>query len=142
MSRCFIIDTNVLAAGLITGDRNSPTAQILDAMLAGRLPFLLSPALLDEYRCVLLRSKRRRVHGLTEADIDTILTEIVANALWRGPPDDRLHTTPDPGDAHLWALLAMEPTAALVTGDRLLHAHPRPGSTIISPADCLPLINP
>lgn len=142
MKPCFIVDTNVLAAGLMTGDRESPTARVLDAMLQGSLPFLLSPALLDEYRSVLLRPKIRRIHGLTESGVDAVLSEIVANALWREPPDDNLHTAPDPGDGHLWALLAAEPTAVLVTGDRLLHAHPRPGSAVATPAGCLLLLNP
>jgi len=46
----FVIDTNVVAAGLITGSSRSPVALVLDAMLAGRLVILLSPPLLDEYR--------------------------------------------------------------------------------------------
>jgi predicted nucleic acid-binding protein len=79
--RLFIIDTNVLVAGLITGDPASPAARIQDAMLGGGLPYLLSPALLEEYRAVLLRPKLRRAHGLTEIEIDTLLTEIVANAI-------------------------------------------------------------
>ncbi|MEX0450131.1 PIN domain-containing protein [Spiribacter sp. 221] len=58
--RCVIVDTNVLVAGLITADRQSPTGRAVDAMLNGRLLFLLSPALLAEYRTVLLRAKARR----------------------------------------------------------------------------------
>ena len=44
--RIFVIDTNVLAAGLITADTTSPTARILDAMLDGSLFYLLSSELL------------------------------------------------------------------------------------------------
>jgi len=136
MPRLCIIDTNVLIAGLITSESNSPTANILDAMLNGSLPYLLSPALLEEYRAVLLRPKLRRAHGLSEAQIDTLLTEIVANAVWREPPKDAVHTAPDPGDDHLWALLASEPSSVLVTGDQLLLETPRPGSSIVLPAGC------
>ena len=53
----FVVDTNVVVAGLITGSSHSPVASVLDAMLTGTLVFLLSPALLDEYRSVLLRPK-------------------------------------------------------------------------------------
>lgn len=131
--RILIIDTNVLVAGLITSDPTSPTVSILDAMLDGSLPFLLSPALLEEYRTVLMRPKLTRIHGLTESQIDTILTEITANAIWREPPRDAAHSAPDSNDEHLWELLASEPSSVLVTGDQLLLESPRPGSSVITP---------
>ena len=130
----FIIDTNVLVAGIITAERNSPTTRILDAMLTGDLFYLLSPELLREYRDVLLRPRLSRLHGLKTLEIEQILTEIAANAIWREPPPDTNHASPDPKDAHLWSLLASETTAVLVTGDRLLIENPRPQSSIISPA--------
>ena len=133
-TRVFIIDTNVLVAGLITGERSSPTARILDAMLSGTLFYLLSTELLGEYRDVLLRPRLSRVHGLNEIEIEQLLSEIAANAIWREALPDIDHTSPDPRDAHLWALLSSEPTSILVTGDRLLIENPRPQSSIISPA--------
>lgn len=132
--RIFIIDTNVLVAGLITAESNSPTAGVLDAMLTGSLLYLLSPDLLREYRDVLLRPKLSRLHGLTESEIEHFLTEITANAIWREPAPDTEHPTPDPNDAHLWSLLASEPTAVLITGDLLLIENPRPARSVISPA--------
>jgi uncharacterized protein len=137
MPRIFIIDTNVLVAGLITSDPTSPTVNILNSMLDGSLPYLLSPALLAEYRAVLLRPKLLHLHGLTGNQIDTILTEITANAIWREPPQDAAHSAPDPGDNHLWALLASEPSCVLVTGDRLLLENPRSGSSIVTPSGCV-----
>lgn len=136
MPRMFIVDTNVVIAGLITSQVASPTAQLVDAMLDGRLIYLLSPDLLREYRAVVLRPKLARMHGLNETEIDTLLTDITANALWRDSPADDLHQAPDPQDRHLWALLACEPSAVLITGDRLLQENPRPGpgSSVISPA--------
>ena len=53
-----IVDTNVVIAGLLSSGKDSPVSRILDAMLDGRLLFLLSPALLAEYRQVLLRPIR------------------------------------------------------------------------------------
>ena len=53
MTRLYIIDTNVLVAGLLTGQADSPTARLLDSMLNGSLMFLLSPALLAAWRTVL-----------------------------------------------------------------------------------------
>lgn len=133
-SRIFIIDTNVLVAGLITAETDSPTAGVLDAMLNGSLIYLLSPDLLREYRSVLMRPRLMARHRLNKGEIDQILTEITANAIWREPPIDIEHQAPDPGDSHLWALLGSEANTILITGDRLLIEKPRPRNTVISPA--------
>ena len=70
-----------------------------------------SPALLHEYRQVLLRPKLMRLHGLSEEESDRLLTELTANALWREPAQDEPESAPDPGNNHLWALLASAPDA-------------------------------
>ena len=132
--RVFIVDTNVVAAGLITQRPDSPTARILDAMLTGRLIYLLSADLLNEYRHVLLRPRLARLHRLNEPEVEQIMIELTANALWRDPPADRHHHPPDPFDHHLWDLLASDPAAILITGDQLLVENPRPQSSVISPA--------
>ena len=77
----FVVDTNVLAAGLITKDGISPVTRIVDAMLSGKLIYLISPPLLDEYRAVLVRPKLNRMHGLSAQEVDLLLTELVSNAI-------------------------------------------------------------
>ncbi len=131
----FVVDTNVVVAGLITGSSQSPVATILDAMLAGQLLYLLSPALLDEYRSVLLRPRLTRLHGLTDAEVDRVLVDLAANAIWREP--NQAPAAPDPGDDHLWALLNAFPGSRLVTGDRLLLENPPAHSSVITPANCV-----
>lgn len=130
--RLAVVDTNVLVAGLITADAKSPTARVLNEMLNGECLFLLSPALLAEYRVVLLRPKLVALHGLAERDIDGVLTEITLNALWREPV--AYGNAPDPGDNHLWALLDHEPEAILVTGDQKLLSDPHEQAIVVSPA--------
>lgn len=132
--RIYIVDTNVLVAGLISGQTDSPTTRIVDAMLDGRLLFLLSPELLQEYRLVLLRPKLLRLHGLNEEQIDQLLTEITANAIWRETQSGLTEHAPDPGDEHLWKLLVTEPSAALITGDQLLLEQPPSLSSVFTPA--------
>jgi putative PIN family toxin of toxin-antitoxin system len=127
----FVVDTNVLIAGLITKDAQSPVARIVDHMLSGSIIYLLSPALLDEYRAVLLRPKLSRLHGLTEREIDSLLTDLVANAIWRDPGP--AGPAPDPGDSHLWSLLNSNAGSVLITGDRLLIDHPPDRASVISP---------
>lgn len=132
--RIFVVDTNVLIAGLISGETDSPTTQVVDAMLNGRLIFLLSHELLQEYRLVLLRPKLLRLHGLNEEQIDHFLTEITANAIWRETQSEITEHAPDPGDEHLWLLLAAEPSAALITGDHLLLEQPPTLTSVFTPA--------
>ena len=138
--RIFIVDTNVLVAGLISSQVGSPTVKIVDAMLDGKLLFLLSPVLLQEYRTVLLRPKLLRLHGLDEKQIDHFLTEITANAIWHEVVSDSTEPAPDPGDDHLWKLLATEPSASLVTGDHLLLENPPLQRSVLSPANCVQLL--
>ena len=125
-----IVDTNIIVAGLISADISSPPARILDAMLTGNLLYLMSAELLAEYASVLQRPRLTRLHGLTDNEIDRLLTELVANGIWREavPAAD----APDPGDSHLWALLASQPGSQLVTGDRLLIENPPNKASVIS----------
>ena len=127
----FVVDTNVVVAGLVTGSSRSPVALVVDAMLSGTLVFLLSPALLDEYRSVLSRPKLVKLHSLTETQLDPLFAELTANAIWREPKPGSL--APDRGDDHLWALLSAYSGSILITGDRLLLENPPKQSSVISP---------
>jgi putative PIN family toxin of toxin-antitoxin system len=109
-----VVDTHVVVSGLLTSDPAAPTARILDAMLRGDVRFLLSEELLTEYRHVLLRPKIVAAHGLAPREVDEILVRLAANAAVSEPPS--LETEPRDDD-HLFALLAAEPAALLVSGD-------------------------
>jgi uncharacterized protein len=113
-----IVDTNVVVAGLLTAHEASPVARILDGMLAAAFPFVVSEALVAEYRTVLVRPNLRKLHGLTIAEVEAILTDLAQHAIVlapvSGPP------APDPGDQLLWGLLAARADLLLVTGDKLL----------------------
>ncbi|HUG98045.1 MAG TPA: putative toxin-antitoxin system toxin component, PIN family [Gammaproteobacteria bacterium] len=128
----FVVDTNVVVAGLVTAPGTSPVVAMLDAMLSGRLLYLMSPALLQEYRSVLLRPRIAKLHGLGEPEVDRVLVELTANAIWREP--GRASPAPDPGDDHLWALLTIHDGSILITGDRLLQSKPPPDNRMISPS--------
>ncbi len=135
--RPFIVDTNVVVSGLLTSQVDSPPARILDGMVDGSLRFVVSIELLTEYRAVLLRPVIAARHGLSSAEIDTLLERMVLHAEVREPDEGSKGRPPDPGDSHLWALMDAEPAAVLVTGDRALIDAPPSGRSVLSPAAAL-----
>jgi len=126
-----IVDTNVVVAGLLTADAASPVARILDGTLSAAFPFVISEALLAEYRAVLLRPHIQRLHGLTVEEVEAILTDLVQNAMVLSAPAGS--PAPDPGDQHIWDLLAGRPDLVLVTGDKLLLHRTSATHRIVSP---------
>ncbi len=130
-----IVDTNVLVAGLLTNRDDSPVAQVPDGMLRASFAFVVSEALLAEYRSVLVRPGLRMLHGLTVADVDTILTDIAQHAIVLQPVT--APAAPDPGDQMLWELLVARPELRLITGDKLLLADAGMAGRVISPQQFL-----
>lgn len=126
-----VIDTNVVASGLISADPQALVGRIIEGMLSASFIYLLSPALLDEYRAVLLRPKLMKYHGLSIIEVDRILEDVVSNAIWRDPHQSV--AAPEPGDDHLWALMAAHKGCVLVTGDRLLLDNPPNFASVMSP---------
>lgn len=113
-----VIDTNVVVAGLLTHQTEAPTARILDGMLAAAFPYVVSTALLAEYRDVLTRAKLRKLHGLSVAEVEILVVELAQHAIVLQPVTAM--PAPDPGDQHLWELLAARDDLILVTGDKRL----------------------
>ena len=130
-----VIDTNVVVSGLIGGEHQSPTTAILDAMLGGSFTFLLSLDLLGEYREVLLRPAIRRRHGLSDAEVEVVLTELALNGTLHDPAPSA--ALPDNGDRHVWALLEDAAAAVLVTGDAALRRSAPDPTRVLSPRQFL-----
>jgi uncharacterized protein len=127
-----IIDTNVVVAGLITGNAASPAARILDGMLAASFPFVVSEALLAEYHAVLVRPSLRKLHGLIAAEVETLLTDIAHHAIVLVPAASS-SIAPEPVDQMLWDLLASRADLWLVTGDKLLLENPGMQGRLMTP---------
>jgi predicted nucleic acid-binding protein len=156
VTRFAVIDTNVVVSGLLNGVADSPTRRVVDGMLAGTIPFVLSETLLAEYRAVLLRPAISRRHGLSETEVDVLLEEVVLNASIRDPATgpqplppagsgrdartpgsalaDTGRLTPS-GDEHVIELLRAVPGAVLVTGDRRLAEAVGSWSAALTPAE-------
>ena len=132
MSRpAVIVDTNVVVAGLLTENDASPVARILDGMLMAAFPFVVSEAMLAEYRTVLVRPGLRKLHGLTVAEVETLLTDIAQHAIVLAPVV--APPAPDPGDQLLSELLAARADLLLVTGDKALQRDAGMQSRVVSP---------
>lgn len=133
MSRpAIIVDTNVIVAGLLTAHEASPVARILDGVLAAAFPFVVSEALLAEYRTVFVRPTLRRLHRLTVAEVEAILTDLAQHAIVLAPI--AAPPAPDPGDQLLWELLTARADLVLVTGDKLLLRDAGMRGRVISPS--------
>lgn len=128
MSRAVVIvDTNVVVAELLTTNDASPVARILDAAFS----FVVSEALLAEYRAVLVRPRLRKLHGLTVGEVETLLTDLAQHAIVLAPV--AAPSAPDPGDQLLWELLAAKTDLVLVTGDKRLLQNAGMRGRVISP---------
>lgn len=132
----WVVATNVIVAGLLTPETQAPPAQVLDAMLDGSLRHLVCVELLAEYRTVLLRRKISARHGLPESRVDALLAALATHAAV-ADITGRTETAPEPGDNHLWHLLAARPETGLITGDGLLLRNPPPGRQMLTPRDWL-----
>ncbi len=134
MNPVFIIDTNVVVAGLITAKADLPVALALEGMLRATFRFAVSEALLTEYRAVLFRPKLVRLHQLAEAEIDLLLATFAQHAIVLKAPASA-HHAPDKGDQFLWDLLDSREDLILVTGDKLLLKESRLQNRMMTPAE-------
>ena len=133
MPPVFVVDTNVIVSAMIGFDPKSPPAQVLEAMLDGGLLYLMSSDLLTEYASVPRRPRLVRLHRRTDAEIDQLLAELTANAIWCEPAIGE--TAPDSGDNHLWDLLGSRSRSRLITGDRLLIENAPEAARVLTPRD-------
>jgi predicted nucleic acid-binding protein len=117
-------------------------ARILDGMLAATFPFVVSEALLAEYRAVLVRPKLGKLHGLSPDEVDAILTDIARHAIVLTPASEpgAAPSAPDPGDQFLWNLLTTRADLVLVTGDKLLLQDEAMQARVILPSTWVALL--
>ena len=106
-------------------------ARILDGILVAAFPFVVSEALLAEYRTVLVRPNLRKLQGLTVAEVEAILTDLAQHAIVLVPV--AAPPAPDPGDQLLWGLLSARADLQVVTGDKLLLRDAGMHGRVISP---------
>ena len=129
MSEKYVIDSTVIVAGIITGDKNSPSAKILQAMADGKIDFCLSIDLLSEYRLVLMRPEISSLSGLEESQIDGISSALLGNAEMKDIiPEDTECKVEDCN--HIYNLMAALLDYTFVTVDQRLLDNPPASSTL------------
>ncbi len=121
----------MVVAGLFTANPTSPVARILDGMLEAAFPFVVSEALLAEYRAVLVRPALRTPHGLKVTEVETLLTDFAQHAIVLRPGVGA--PAPDPGDQLLWNLLAARADLLLITGNKALQRDTAMQARVLSP---------
>lgn len=129
-----LVDTNVLVSAVVTPHRLAAPARILVAALESRVRLVLSPAILGEYRGVLLRRDVARLHRLPVADIDALLVRVIEDAVVTESPISEL-AAPDRGDQAFWDILAFRPESVLVTGDGVLQRSEHFPGRVLSPRE-------
>ena len=137
-----VLDTNVIVAGL-----RSPTgasAALIDHALNGSFVLVLSVALALEYEAVCRDSEQRIASGLSEAEVEIIVTALCAVAepvvtrfLWR----PQLH---DPADEMVLEAAINGAVDALVTFNRqdFGQVPRRFGIGLLSPQEALKRLSP
>ncbi len=72
-----VMDTNVLVAGACRHE-SSLAYQVLLAVLLGRVPLMLTEAIIAEYEDVLSRSSVRTLTGLTQMQNSTLVLDLIS----------------------------------------------------------------
>ena len=104
-------------------------------MLSASFPFVLSETLLAEYAAVLFRPVIRKLHLLSDVELESILLEIACHAIVLDPSTGP--KSPDRGDQLLWDLLGARRDLVLVTGDKLLLRSVEFQGRVVTPREFL-----
>ncbi len=110
-----VIDTNVLMSGIFFG---GPPGEIVAAWKAGRVAFVLSPTILDEYRRVGDELESR--HG--DFGLSSILTVLVGGSEMIDAPELGARVARDPADDKFLACALAAAVPVVVSGDRDLQS--------------------
>ena len=132
-----VLDTNILTAGLRS--RQGASFAVLSLLADGQFTGLVTTALFLEYEAVLKRPEQCEVHGLSEADLDGLLSELAAVL---EPVDVRFTWRPqlsDPADEMVLEAAVNGQADVLVTHNvrDFASAAPRFGISVLRPAEFL-----
>jgi len=128
--RCWVIDTNVVVSGLLSA--NGPCAQILEAVMDGRVKMVYDARILAEYRDVLCRPRLRLKPTQVIQFLDALGGQMSVI------PERLAGIGPDPDDLVFVEVALAVPDRTIVTGN-LAH-FPREilnGARLLTPVQAL-----
>ena len=133
-----VVDTNILVRALIKP--NGTVGPVLLRLRRGDYTLLYARSLLEELIDVLNRPRIRQKYGLTDQDIQVVVSLI----LLRGEalvPDDRITACRDPKDNKFLEVAVAGQADVIVSGDQdLLVLHPFAGIPIVPPVTFLQML--
>lgn len=129
-----VFDTNVVVSALLS--RSSPPSILLRRALAGNVRMCVSDPIFAEYEEVIRRPKLRR----SELEIQSALDSIRTAAIWISPTR-RVAACSDPDDDIFLDCAEAACADYLVTGNRKDFPPAWPGLQIISPRECLRILD-
>jgi putative PIN family toxin of toxin-antitoxin system len=134
-----VIDTNVLLSGLFW---HGAPHRLIEAVRAGALTLITSPALLAEFAEVLRRSKFQAILARSRTDPEQTLAELRRLAEIVDPAPLPARVSRDPDDDAVLALAAASQADLVISGDAdLLTLGARAGISVVTPAEALALIS-
>lgn len=129
-----VVDTNVVVSGVLS--RNGPPAGILDLWRQERFELVVSPPLLAEYRRALGYDRVRKIHRLSDEELDVLVTRFGRFATVVEPAVRLNVIRDDPDDNRVLECAHAAATEFIVSGDKHLLALGRfRGIRIVRPAD-------
>ncbi len=107
--KCWVIDTNVVVSGLLSA--NGPCAQIIEAVMDGRVKLVYDARILAEYRDVLCRPRLK----LKPAQVMHFLEAL--GGQMSVVPERLVAIGPDPDDLVFVEVALAVPDRTIVTGN-------------------------
>ena len=129
-----VIDTNVIVSALLSGNLESNPVKVFRAIMQERIVPLYNDEIIEEYRCVLSRSKFHLDLPLIEIVIKAIITDGLN--IDRTPAADI--DFPDPKDIVFYEVALSVEDSYLVTGN-IKHFPVKP--FVVTPAEMVRILD-
>jgi putative PIN family toxin of toxin-antitoxin system len=114
-----VLDTNVFVSSLLV--KTGLPAQVLDTWRERRYLLIISPAIIAEIRVTLNYSRIRRKYGITDEDVEQLVTLLENDALLVPGEADVTGSIPeDPADEMILACAIDAEADVIVNGDHHL----------------------
>jgi len=135
-----VLDTNVIVSAFLS-PRGDP-ARVLQGFRQERFDLLVSPAILQEYAAALRYDRVRKVHKLSDAQLESALEDLKAVAILITPAVTPAVVPADAEDDKFFACAVAGHADMIVSGDAHVQAvKQHQGILVLSPAAFVALLD-